>query len=126
MYMQTPQEDILEDSGKGITNMPTFTDAIVDNDGFFDTLEEKLSPILSVHKVEMHTRHELHKLLAQMKKQAFINGVTAWTKEEQKNFFIRVQSEMQQAKSSFRTTIESLIENQVLREIDDNGKKMRL
>ncbi len=50
-----------------------FEDKIVDNDGFFDAMEEGFSKTLSEPEIYGQTRLALHELLAQMKTQTFIH-----------------------------------------------------
>lgn len=50
----------------------TFEDRQVDNEGFFQVMEEKLPEILSSAEVRERTRLELKELILSMKKQKFI------------------------------------------------------
>lgn len=65
-----------------------------------------------------------------MKKQKFIRGVTEWTASEQKSFFEKVQSEVMDvgvmASVRIREKIQLLIEDEIWREINDDGKKYRI
>jgi hypothetical protein len=59
-----------------ITKTPSaevFENKIVDNDGFFDAMEEGFSKTLSEPEIYGQTRLALHELLAQMKTQTFIH-----------------------------------------------------
>lgn len=69
------------------TSPPLFHNKEVDNDGFFQTMEEGLSSIFFEH-VEIHqqTRLELRKFLAQIKNENRIKGLTEWTADEQEKF----------------------------------------
>lgn len=65
-----------------------------------------------------------------MKKQKFIRGVTEWTASEQKSFFEKVQSEVMDvgvmASVRIKEKIQLLIEDEIWREINDDGKKYSL
>lgn len=52
-------------------NQP-FEDKILDNEGFFQAMEEGLPLVLSVSEIQNQTRLELQELFAHMKKQKFI------------------------------------------------------
>lgn len=110
-----------------------YQDREVDNDGFFQTMEEWLSSIQWAPEIWKQTRSELFELkwlLAHMKKQKFIRGITEWTASEQKSFFEKVQSEVMDvgvmASMLIREKIQLLIEDEIWREINDDGKKYSL
>lgn len=111
-----------------------FEDKIVDNDGFFDAMEEGFSKTLSEPEIYGQTRLALHELLAQMKTQTFIHWVTEWTANEQKAFFEQVHTEIKKthreiknagilALTNMREKIQTLIKDEIWREINDEGKK---
>lgn len=108
-----------------------YQDREVDNDGFFQTMEEEL-PSLLPNATEIHkqARHEVQALLAEMKKQTFIRGITEWTATEQKNFFENVRAEVLNAgaimSARIKEKIQILIEHEIWREINDDGRKYRL
>ena len=110
-----------------------FQDREIDNDGFFQTMEEWLSSIQWVPEIWKQTRLELFELkwlFVQMKKQKFIRGVTEWTALEQEKFFKKIQSEVvdfwMAASVWIKEKIQFLIENEIWREINDDGKKYSL
>ncbi|MFA6090869.1 MAG: CBS domain-containing protein [Candidatus Gracilibacteria bacterium] len=123
-----------------ITKTPSaevFENKIVDNDGFFDAMEEGFSKTLSEPEIYGQTRLALHELLAQMKTQTFIHGVTEWTANEQKVFFEQVQTEIKKthreiknagilALTNMREKIQTLIKDEIWREINDAGRKYNL
>jgi len=107
-----------------------YQDKEVDNEGFFSSIEEQLPSILSSAEIWKQTRSELFELrqiLTQMKKQKFIHGVIEWTAQEQKYFFKKVQNEVVDAgimaSAQIKQKFQSLIEDEIWREINDNGKK---
>jgi|GEM_PF-6002353 len=108
----------------------TFEDRQVDNEGFFQVMEEKLPEILSSAEVREKTRLDLKGLIMSMKKQKFIQGVTEWTAVEQKSFFEKVQSEIINSGILFsekvREKIQEIIEQEIWREINDEGFKYSL
>lgn len=69
-------------------------------------------------------------LLAEMKKQTFIRGITEWTALEQKNFFENVRSEVINTgiimSARIKEKIQTLIEDEIWREINDDGRKYNL
>lgn len=54
------------------TEKQPFEDKILDNEGFFQAMEEGLPLALSVTEVQKQTRIELQELLSHMKKQKYI------------------------------------------------------
>lgn len=100
-----------------------FENRRVDNEGFFQTIEERLPTIIS-------TRLELKELLASMKNKKIIRGVTDWTAEEQRNFFQKVREEIVGTgilfSSKVREKIQEIIEQEIWREINDEGMKFYL
>lgn len=114
-----------------------FEDKIVDNDGFFDAMEEGFSKTLSLPEIYGQTRLALQEFLSHMKKQTFIHWVTEWTAQEQKIFFTQVQTEIQRthteienagilALTNMRESIQTLIKDEIWREINDGGRKYSL
>lgn len=65
-----------------------------------------------------------------MKKQKYIRGVTEWTASEQKIFFEKMQSEVVNAgimaSTCIKEKVQLLIEDEIWREINDDGKKYSL
>lgn len=108
----------------------TFEDRQVDNEGFFQVMEEKLPEILSSAEVRERTRLDLKELIMSMKKREIIKGVTEWTAVEQKSFFEKVQSEIINSGVLFsaqvREKIQEIIEQEIWREINDDGFKYSL
>lgn len=108
----------------------TFEDRQVDNEGFFQVMEEKLPEILSSAEVRERTRLDLKELIMSMKKREIIKGVTEWTAVEQKSFFEKVQSEIINSGVLFSTQvrekIQEIIEQEIWREINDDGLKYSL
>ncbi|MDD2916857.1 MAG: CBS domain-containing protein [Candidatus Gracilibacteria bacterium] len=107
-----------------------FENKIIDNEGFFQTMEEEIPSLLSIAETKIQTRQAIKQLLAEMRKQTFIRGVTEWTAQEQEKFFHQVQSEVMRAKvissNMIREKIQTLIEDELWREINDDGKKYSL
>lgn len=108
-----------------------YRDREVDNDAFFKVMEEEL-PSLIPDATEIHkqARKEIWMLLAEMKKQTFIRGITEWTALEQKNFFENVRSEVINTgiimSARIKEKIQTLIEDEIWREINDDGRKYNL
>lgn len=107
-----------------------FENKIVDNKGFFQTMEDEIPSLLSIAETRAQTRLEIQQLLAQMKQQTFIHWVTQWTATEQENFFKKVESEIMNAgilaSNIIREKIQILIEDEIWREINDEGKRYSL
>ncbi|OIP54215.1 hypothetical protein AUK10_01295 [Candidatus Gracilibacteria bacterium CG2_30_37_12] len=118
-----------------------FENKIVDNDGFFDAMEkgieEQLPSMLSSIEIRQQARLELQKLFVEMKQKKFIRGATEWTAQEQKIFFAQVQTEIQKthteienagilALTNMRERIQTLIKDEIWREINDDGRKYNL
>ena len=49
-----------------------FENKIVDNDGFFQAMEEEMPSIFSIREIQAQTRLEIKKLFVQMKQRTFI------------------------------------------------------
>ncbi len=93
-------------------------------------MEDEIPSLLSIAETRAQTRLEIQQLLAQMKQQTFIHGVTQWTATEQENFFKKVESEIMNAgilaSNIIREKIQVLIEDEIWREINDEGKHYSL
>lgn len=112
------------------SNDPVFQDVQVDNEQFFEEIEKKIQTdeILSSDNIHAETRKELLKLVAEMRKTKFIQGVTEWTASEQRSFFTRIRDEITQTSVMFasrlRERLHDLIEHELWREINDDGKRI--
>lgn len=118
-----------------------FENKIVDNDGFLNAMEkgieEQLPMMLSSTEIRQQARLELQKLFMEMKQKKFIQGATEWTAEEQKAFFAQVHSEIEKTHTeienagilaliNMREKIQSLIKDEIWREINDEGRKYNI
>ncbi len=131
-YVRMKELTYLSMSQIPITSLknPYFESQIVDNDGFFKIMEERLPSLLDAQEIRSHTRLAIRGLFAQMKQQTFIKGVTEWTATEQESFFKKIQSEIVEtgiiASTMIREKIQHVIEYEIWREINDDGKKYSL